>query len=55
MFMTCVVYMSCRSGVEEDMQQSGDEDFDLPPPTLVHTPHPPCHQVVLTLLMKSLI
>ena len=40
MFMTCVVYMSCRSGVEEDMQQSSDENFDLPPPTLVHTPHP---------------
>ena len=32
--------MSCRSGVEEDMQQSSDEDFDLPPPTLVHTPQP---------------
>ena len=38
MFMTCVNYMSCRGGVEEDMQQSSDEDLDLPPTTLVHTP-----------------
>ena len=32
--------MSCRRGLEEDMQQSGDEDFDPPPPTFVHLPYP---------------
>ena len=30
----------CRRGLEEDMQQSSGEDFDLPPPTFVHPPHP---------------
>ena len=32
--------MSYRRGLEEDMQQSSDEDFDPPPSTFVHLPHP---------------